>query len=48
MSNSRTWIKFEIQPDKKKQFKDKCSSLGIDMSTWIRNKINDFLKGGLR
>lgn len=41
--NKRTWIKFDISPDKKKLFKKKCKKKGIDMSLYLKSKINEFL-----
>jgi hypothetical protein len=39
----RTWIKFDIEPSVKKQFKVKCSQKGFDMSTYLKFKIKEFL-----
>ena len=42
-SHNRTWIKFDINPKVKEQFKKKCENHNFDMSTYLKAKINEFL-----
>ena len=45
-AHNRTWVKFDIDPKVKKQFKKKCKKHGFDMSTYLKAKINEFLLKG--
>ena len=40
--SKRTYIKFDIDPVVKEEFKSKCLSLGLDMAGFLRGKVYDF------
>ena len=39
----RTWIKIDIKPETKEEFKATCDAKGFDMSSWLKYKIDMFI-----